>query len=148
MQLNNPQDSPEFSQLYRKEKKIFRLMYDNSAKRWWGYLGQTASEEVSIDWVTENFPEWFIRKCLQSPNKRHYINAGAAKTNTDLTVTGLKPPVFLQNGKHTCVYSSLASGLMYLNDKKASDSVLQHMDLSEEAPDAIGCAIMLVEAFC
>jgi hypothetical protein len=141
---DEPQDSPKFSQLYRKEKKIFRLMYDNSAKRWWGYFGQTASEEVSNDWVTENFPEWFIYKCSQRPNKKHYIHAGSAKTNTDLTVTGLKPPVFLQNGKHTCVYSSLASGLMYLNDKKASDFVLQHMDLSEEAPDAIGCAIMLL----
>jgi len=80
-------------------------MYDNSAKRWWGYFGQTASEEVSNDWVTENFPEWFIHKCSERPNKKHYIHAGSAKTNTDLTVTGLKPPVFLQNGKHTCVYS-------------------------------------------
>jgi hypothetical protein len=62
----------------------------------------------------------------------------------DLTVTGYKPPVFLQNGKHTCVFSSLASGLRYLNDKKASDFILQHTEPSEEASDAIGCAMLLL----
>ena len=141
---NEAQDTPEFSQLYRGEKKIFRLMYDNKKKRWWGIFGQSIIEEVLQDWVLENFPEWFINHCLDKPNKKHYIHAGDAKTNMDLTVTGYKPPVFLQNGKHTCVFSSLASGLMHLNDKKASDFILRHTELSEEASDAIGCAMMLL----
>lgn len=119
-------------------------MYDNKKKRWWGVFGQSIIEEVSKDWVLENFPEWFINHCLDKPNKKHYIHAGDAKTNMDLTVTGYKPPVFLQNGKHTCVFSSLASGLRYLNDKKASDFILQHTELSEEASDAIGCAMLLL----
>ena len=138
------QDIPIIPQLYKEDNKIFRLMYDSQRKRWWGVFGQSIIEEVSKDWVLENFPEWFINHCLDKPNKTHYIHAGDAKTNMDLTVTGYKPPVFLQNGKHTCVFSSLASGLRYLNDKKASDFILQHKELSEEASDAIGCAMMLL----
>ena len=55
---NETQDTPEFSQLYRGEKKIFRLMYDNKKKRWWGIFGQSIIEEVLQDWVLENFPEF------------------------------------------------------------------------------------------
>jgi hypothetical protein len=69
-------------------------MYDNKKKRWWGIFGQSIIEEVLQDWVLENFPEWFINHCLDKPNKKHYIHAGDAKTNMDLTVTGYKPPVF------------------------------------------------------
>ncbi len=51
---------------------------------------------------------------------------------------------FLQNVEHTCVFSSLASGLMYLKDKKASDFILQHIESSEDTAGAIGCAMMLL----
>ncbi len=52
----------------------------------------------------------------ENQTKKHSIHAGDAKTNMDLTVTGLKLPVFFCKMGNTCVFSSLASGLMYLND--------------------------------
>jgi hypothetical protein len=77
-------------------------------------------------------------------NTKQYMAAGNAKTNTDLTVAGLKPPVFLQNLEHTCAFNSLASGLMHMNDKKASDFILQHIESSEDLAEAIVCAMMLL----
>lgn len=43
-------------------------MYENKKKRWRGYFGQTVSEEVSKNWVNENFSDWFVNMCLDKPN--------------------------------------------------------------------------------
>ncbi len=77
-------------------------------------------------------------------NTKKYVAAGNAETNIDIDVTENKTPVFWQNGTQMVLFSSLASGLMHLNDKKASDFILQHTEPSEEASDAIGCALMLL----
>jgi hypothetical protein len=47
---------------------------------------------------------------------------------------------FLQNGKDTCAFSSLASGFHYFNDKMASDTLLQNLDISLLSPDPIQTA--------
>ena len=150
MESNKKQKAPKLPQLYRnvngKEKKIIRVQFRKDSKNFFGYFGADHNEEVSEDWVIENFGEEFRNEVkMGKPYKQWRIRAGDAKTKKmDLNITGAKPKVFLQNGKDTCVFSSLASGFHYFNDKMASDTLLRNLDVSLLSPDPIQTASLFL----
>ena len=136
---------PKHPAWYRNDKKVYQMLYDDKNKKWYGYFGKYCREEVSEEWVKENFPANYVIFLQMHPNKQKSIVAGNSKENIENSIsTGSKPHVFLQKGDATCVFSSLASGFFYLNDILASNRLLKDAKLNLNSIDPIHAATMML----
>ncbi len=74
---------PKHPAWYRNDKKVYQMLYDDKNKKWYGYFGKYCREEVSEDWVTENFPANYVIFLQMHPNKQKSIVAGNSKENNE-----------------------------------------------------------------
>jgi hypothetical protein len=87
---------PKHPAWYRNDRKVFRMLYDDKSKKWYGYFGKNCREEVSEEWVKENFSENYVYHCQKNPNKQYGIIVGNPKENIDKSISKeSKPHVFL-----------------------------------------------------
>jgi hypothetical protein len=122
--------------------QLAKLIFDN---RWWGMYTCGKRQRLSDIFVQDNFTAAFRNKCRNNMGKPQTVNASAPKSHP-LTTSQSNPPVYLQYFRDTCLMTSFASALRYLNDDRAHKVVCQNILRSEDEQDRFKFAEQVIKA--